>query len=277
MQECEVPTNLNEQSVSSKNYKIELESNDYKKRAGIYIRNNVQYRRMSSLEEKNNNIVIIDILSSVKYRLINVYRSFSSPDNRSPQVRFEKQLDLIKIALADKSLTPIIIGDFNLDFRKETDPYYGHHVLYESLISTFEPLGLIQLINFETWTRFVNGVKRSSIIDHIYANDPFVINNIQKIETEIGDHCLITCQLETTKTPLKIVMKRDWRMYNKDILIEKLLRNHDTTLQPNNVQCAWNYFENLMINVIDEILPLCPFTNDEIKKKITFLAVKNSA
>ena len=62
-------------------------------------------------------------------------------------------------------------------------------------------------------------------------------------------------------------MKRDWRMYNKDILIEKLLRNHDTTLQPNNVQCAWNYFENLMINVIDEILPLSPFSNDEIKKK----------
>ena len=62
-------------------------------------------------------------------------------------------------------------------------------------------------------------------------------------------------------------MKRDWRMYNKDILIEKLSRNHDTTLKPNNVQCAWNYFENLMINVIDEILPLSPFSNDEIKKK----------
>ena len=226
-------------------------------------------------KRKNNNIVVIDVLLKTKYRIINIYRTFSSHDNRTPFERLSKQIELIKNALIDKSVTPVIAGDFNLDFKKEHDPFYGHHNLYELLNSTFEPLGLIQLINFDTWTRFVNGSKRSSIIDHIYTNNPFAINNIGNVETEIGDHLLIICKVTGSKNPPKITLRRDWRTYKKELLLEKLTPNIDPTIRPNNVQSAWNHFENLMINVIDEIVPLTPFVNDQIKKKSNSPVLKN--
>ena len=268
LQECEVPINLDEHTLSAKNFKLELEENDYKKRTGIYINNSVHYERRKDLEEKNNNIVVIDIKLQIKYRIINIYRSFSSNDNRTPTERFQKQLSLIETMLTDRTFTPIIIGDFNLDFKKSYDPFYGHHLLYELLHSTFEPLGLIQLIKFETWARFVNGTKRSSTIDHIYTNDPFKITNIKANETEIGDHLLITCKIMGTTNPPKPVMRRDWRFYSKEILVNMLSKTINTQLKPNTVQCTWNYFENQMINTIDELVPLTPFINDQIKNKV---------
>ena len=201
LQECEVPNLLCENTLTTMNYCIELEQNDNKKRVGIYIKNTMNYKRRKDLEEKNNHLIVIDVKLEVNYRIINVYRSFSSNDGRSPTERLQKQLDLITNALNDKSITPIIIGDFNLDFNKAYDPFYGHHLLYQSLQTSFEPLGLIQLINFETWSRFVNGVKRSSIIDHLYTTNPFDISNLTQISTDIGDHYLITFTINGTVTP----------------------------------------------------------------------------
>ena len=275
LQECEVTLNINEPTLSTKNYKLELELNDYKKRVGIYINNNIEYKRRTDLEEKNNHIVIVDIKLQTKYRICNVYRSFSTNDTRTPLERFQKQLNLIKACLNDKTITPIILGDFNLDFKKAFDPFYGHHILYEHLHLTFEPLGLIQLIKFETWARFVNGTKRSSTIDHIYTNDPFKVTKIKAIETDIGDHVLVTCELMGSPTPPESVMKRDWRIYSKEKLINMLTYELDPDLKPNSVQCTWNYFENVMINVIDELAPLTPFVNDQITKNVDCPQLKN--
>ena len=59
----------------------------------------------------------------------------------------------------------IILGDFNLNENMKYQQDYSHKAYYEELMQTFEPLGLIQLVNFETWRRLVNGVWRSSIIE----------------------------------------------------------------------------------------------------------------
>ena len=269
LQECEVPNLLCENTLTTMNYCIELEQNDNKKRVGIYIKNTMNYKRRKDLEEKNNHLIVIDVKLEVNYRIINVYRSFSSNDGRSPTERLQKQLDLITNALNDKSMTPIIIGDFNLDFNKAYDPFYGHHLLYQSLQTSFEPLGLIQLINFETWSRFVNGVKRSSIIDHLYTTNPFDISNLTQISTDIGDHYLITFTLNGTVTPPKPILKRDWRSYNVETLLCNLSNNYDPSFKPNDVQTTWNYLENVLINVTDEIVPLTPFTNNLISKTKT--------
>ena len=149
LQECEVPNLLCEKTLTTMNYSIELEQNDNKKRVGMYIKNNLNYKRRKNLEEKNNHLVVIDVKLEVNYRIINVYRSFSSNDNRSPIERLQKQLELITNALNNKSMTPIIIGDFNLDFNKAYDPFHSHHLLYQSLQTSFEPLGLIQLITLK--------------------------------------------------------------------------------------------------------------------------------
>ena len=212
---------------------------------------------------------MIDVKLEVDYRIRNVYRSFSSNDNRSPIERLQKQLDLVTIALNDKSMTPIIIGDFNLDFNKVYDPFYGHHLLYQSLHTSFEPLGLIQLINFETWIRFVNGIKRSSVIDHLNTTNPFNISNLTQITSDVGDHYLITFTLNGTVIPPKSILKHDWRSYQVESLLNNLSNKHDLSFKPQDVQTTWNYLENGLIKVTDQIAPLTPFTNNQISKPKT--------
>ena len=64
------------------------------------------------------------------------------------------------------------------------------------------------------------------------------------------------------------ILKRDWRRYNKDILVNKL-QNVNFNLNSNNVQEAWNHFENVIINVIDDIVPIVPFVNNSVKEKLS--------
>ena len=171
VQECEVPNNIDEKTLTFAGYNIELEDNDYKKRTGIYVRNTISYQRKRELEEPNSNIVIIDVSDVNDYRIINVYRSFSTYNNMRPIDKFNNQLEIIKRAIIDgRNKIPIIVGDFNLDHNKLYDPNYQFKHYLETLLATFEPLNLSQLVNFETWRRFVNGVKRYSILDHVYTS-----------------------------------------------------------------------------------------------------------
>ena len=62
LQETEIPLNFPENILSTGGYNLELELNDNKKRTGIYIRNDIKYKRREDLEIKNHHLVIIDIL-----------------------------------------------------------------------------------------------------------------------------------------------------------------------------------------------------------------------
>ena len=121
-----------------------------------------------------------------------MYRSFSTTNNITPTNKFINQIQIIKRALtADKTKIGIVLGDFNLDFNKIYLSNYNFSNLYKELLSVFEPLGSIQVVNFETWLRFVYQIKRSSIIDHIYTKHPEILTEISPINTEIGDQKLI--------------------------------------------------------------------------------------
>ena len=223
VQECEVDPILDENILTIRNYKIELENNIYKKRTAIYIHNRVNYERKRNLEEQDSHVVIIDIKCIKEYRLINIYRSFSSPDTITPTERFRKQLQIIKRSMES---TPnkhhIILGDFNLDYNKIYLSNYNFSSLYDELIEIFEPLGLIQMVNFETWSRFVQQIRKTSIIDHIYTQHPEALKDITPIDTEIGDHKLIKFNIAGKIDNCKTVYKRDWRNYTKQNLVNLL-------------------------------------------------------
>ena len=51
---------------------LECEDNKKKSRAGIYVKNNIDYVRKTDLEGVNNGLVIIDFKSLKNYRLINL-------------------------------------------------------------------------------------------------------------------------------------------------------------------------------------------------------------
>ena len=275
LQECEVNSIVDEKHLTIGDYHLELEENDQKRRVGVYIKNTVDYVRRKDLETKNFHLVIIDINNVTNYRLITLYRSFASQNNSTPTERFIKQLEIIRNALSNcYNRTPIIIGDFNLDYSKIYNPTYGFRNLFERLSEFFEPFGLQQLINFHTWSRTVNGQVRSSLLDHIYTTAPHLISDINQIETEIGDHKLIMCDIHSLKSESKTIMKRDWRHYSKHALVERLKNcNFNTSL--NCVQETWNRFENIMINIVDELTPLVPFCNESIKNSSVPKNVKN--
>ena len=61
LQETEIDKNFPENLLSCGGYSIELEMNNEKKRAGVYVRNDIQYNRRLDLEVVDCHIVILDI------------------------------------------------------------------------------------------------------------------------------------------------------------------------------------------------------------------------
>ena len=67
---------------------MELEQSSEKKRTGVYINRNVKYERRQDLEAKDLHVVIIDVLSDVKMRIIGIYRTFRPPSGLAPDQFF---------------------------------------------------------------------------------------------------------------------------------------------------------------------------------------------
>ena len=143
LQECEIPNGLEDKHLTLRDYKIELEDNQRKKRTGILIHNRINYERKRNLEDINTNLVIIDINGAIEYRVVNVYRSFAPERNATPTDNFINQLRIINNAISDSpNRTHIIMGDFNLDFNKIYINSYPFSNLFNHLLAIFNPLGL---------------------------------------------------------------------------------------------------------------------------------------
>ena len=132
LQECEVSPLLDEKHLSLRDYKIELETNNNKKRTGIYIHNRLSYLRRKDLEDQNLHLVIIDVDGVNNLRIISIYRSFTAPSNLTPTDQFKLQIETIKRSI-DTCInrTAIVLGDFNLDYRKIYNPNYPFKKLFE--------------------------------------------------------------------------------------------------------------------------------------------------
>ena len=63
-----------------------------------------------------------------------------------------------------------------------------------------------------------------------------------------------------------LTRKRDWRHNSAEKLNDHLSRV-DWNNDANNVQELWNDFECKLINVVDRLVPMSYFKNDQIKEK----------
>ena len=79
----------------------------------------------------------------------------------------------------------VILGDFNLNENMKYNNDYSHKSYYDELHSVFDPLGLEQLVDFETWRRVVNGVMKTSILDHVYTDD---ITSVRDLKASTAHH-----------------------------------------------------------------------------------------
>ena len=104
LHETEIPNNFPESILNCGGYKLELESNSVKKRAGIYIKKEMNYTRRHDLEQNNMHIVS----SGIPFRIINIYRSFRLTEGISVDKFFEKQLELIKKPFVETVMSSVI-------------------------------------------------------------------------------------------------------------------------------------------------------------------------
>ena len=70
LQETEISNGFPENILSCGGYKLELEINSSKKRAGIYLRNDLKYKRRNDFEKEDFHIVIVDVYTCIKICII---------------------------------------------------------------------------------------------------------------------------------------------------------------------------------------------------------------
>ena len=114
MQETEICADFDEDLVQLLGFVLELETNVTKKRVGMYIKSDLSYRRRFEMEGKDSNVIIIDLVDERKTRIINLYRTFN-PVGMTARNKFIQQLKIVKHAL---TINSILLGDFNLDYKK---------------------------------------------------------------------------------------------------------------------------------------------------------------
>ena len=250
MQETEIPKEFPIQMLTFKGYNFENENDSYKSRCGIYISNNVSYLRRNDLETNGIHAIIIDLKDVNKTRIINVYRSFNPPNSLSQREYFDSLLELIS---QNANLNTILIGDFNLDFRKRFDITYSHKQYYLALNESLPDF--MQVVNFPTWSRTINNEHHESIIDHIYVKDPTQICNISECSPPFGDHKLIKFSISSINKGKKPIFKRNWKSYNKESLITELSKIN-WVIENDDVQSYWNSFESKLIEIVDSLAPM---------------------
>ena len=115
---------------------------------------------------------------------------------------------------------------------------------------------LTQHVNFKTWSRTINGVKKESLLDHVYSNAPGYVKDISYVEPTFGDHKIVIAELETKNyTSPNCPPRRCWMDYSKSGLTDLLCQESIVT-QDCNVQSMWNALENVIINAVDSLAPI---------------------
>ena len=155
-------------------------------------------------------IVIVDILGIKPTRIISLYRSFR-PLDRTPGAFFEAQLEILKNAQCSGCY---ILGDFNLDARMDSRPDYDRKIPLAQLSDFAVQNNFLQIVDFDTWSRVINGIKKESLIDHIYDNDISSVLNLKSEVPTFGDHLLLILELNLTMSiENKCRTIRNWKSY----------------------------------------------------------------
>ena len=116
LQEVDIKKDYPIELLATKDYNLEVENANVKSRCAIAIKNNINYKRRIDLEGENLSLVILDVVSTTNYRLINLYRQFNPPNNLSQTEHFSMQLKKCEFAAKNLNGSKLIItGDFNLD------------------------------------------------------------------------------------------------------------------------------------------------------------------
>ena len=117
VQETEIQPDYPINLLTFSGYNYESESNNLKARCGIYVANSISYVRRHEMETKNIHVMIIDLNDQLNTRIINLYRTFNPQNGQTQKQFFEAQILSITNLITPNT---ILLGDFNLDHKKDT-------------------------------------------------------------------------------------------------------------------------------------------------------------
>ena len=103
-------------------------------------------------------------------------------------------------------------------------PDYCNKLLLNKLTLFATESNLVQVVDFNTWSCTVKGIKKESLLDHVYLNNYSIFSSVY-FETPIfGDHALVITKLCLKSVPNNdnISLKRKWSDYSTQKLRDLL-------------------------------------------------------
>ena len=110
---------------------------------------------------------------------------------------------------------------------------------------------MIQVVDFNTWSRIINGNRKESMLDHVYLNNFEIFDSVYFENSIFGDHVLVILKLVTKKAPHIncSALKRNWSNYSVSLLNSTLLPMivtvHDTLYHMRPITYSRTYYTNL--------------------------------
>jgi hypothetical protein len=99
-----------------------------------------------------------------------------------------------------------------------------------------------QMVNFPTWSRFVNNYEQISTTDYIYCPNPFIIENICSLKPIFGEHLLLIIDIEANTYKERSTFRSSWMNYivNKHhVMNSSLLTGTSQTIKYKNTGIHW--------------------------------------
>ena len=166
--------------------------------------------------------------------------------------------------LAGNRTNCFLLGDTNLDHLKWARPENGHNTMVDLVKQRIETCGFTQLVQGPTrfWPNSL-----PSLIDQAWTNSPQHIVSTRNINNAVADHNTIEVVIRLKgkfSTPKEIIKRvrtnfdeTTYRNRLKDVDWDKLYEFNDVNL-------AYNFFENAIIEILDQ---LAPMTKVQLNKK----------
>ena len=152
------------------------------------------------------------------------------------------------------------MGDFNLDGGSLLNPNFCNKNLLSMLNDFATENKLIQVVDFNTWSRTIKGTRKESLLDHVYLNNHLTFNSIYFETPTFGDHALVMAELtlRLSNNNKNNSLHRIWSNYNAETL--RALLHPPIVSKCNlfincNVQSLWNLLESVLITVTDTLAP----------------------
>ena len=217
LQEVDIQLSEDLSPYQIENYTMEIEnvSQPFKRRTLMYLSNNIDYKRETNLEEEDNHIIVVRLVKQ-GVLIASLYRTYQITRHANHTIAFTEQIRILNQAINYEKKV-VILGDFNLDQMKRSDPSYHHSRLYELWKDFEEQHQLSQMVRFVTWSRMDRGLLKTSLLDHVYTNDEGLIDSVMELSSLTSDHCPVLAVLALkTFSKARRVWTRNWKNYNKE-------------------------------------------------------------